>query len=118
MASLCVVLLHSTDEPGLAVSALRTALAAARDGPAALFVAGEGSRLAARGVAEALSGCGRPDLAAWLDEFRGAGGRLLASAECLRERGFGTDLLRAEARVEDDGALGRMAREGWAFVSF
>jgi predicted peroxiredoxin len=118
MASLCVVLLHSTDEPALAVAALRAARAAAAKGPCALYVAAEGSRLAARGVAEALSGCGRPDLAAWLREFLASGGRLLASEACLRERGFAPDLLLPAVSLEDDAALGRLASEGWTFVSF
>jgi hypothetical protein len=118
VASLCVVLLHSTDEPALVVSALRAARGALAHGPCALFAAAEGSRLAARGVAEALSGCGRPDLAGWLREFLGAGGRLLASEACLRERGFAPDLLVPGAVLSDDGTPGRLASEGWTFVSF
>jgi predicted peroxiredoxin len=114
-----VLLLHSTDEPSLAVAAIRVAHGAASAGrPCALFLAAEGSRIAAKGVLEALSGGGRPDLVGLVRQFVADGGKIHVSGEALRERGFAADALLPEASVEPEDGLARLASEGWVFASF
>jgi predicted peroxiredoxin len=116
---LCVVLLHSTDEPDLAVAGLATALAAVRAGrKAAVWMAVEGARLGAKGVAETLSGHGRPDVAAMLAEIASAPGRVLVAGPCFRARGFEPDVLVAGAKIVEPEALSALVEEGWACASF
>jgi predicted peroxiredoxin len=119
MAHLCVLLLRSTDEPERAATALVAAHAAAKSGrPAALYLASEGARLAARGVAETISSAGRPDARAEIDGFLAAKGRLLVSRACWRERGFADDALLPGATLVDPAALSDLAAEGFSFASF
>jgi predicted peroxiredoxin len=119
MSSLCVLLLHSTDEPDLAVAALHAARGAVASGqPGALFLAGEGVRVAAKGVLEALSSGGRPDLADVLRDFLARGGRVHVSEACLRARQFAPDALLPGVVLEPEDGLSRLAAEGWVFASF
>jgi len=119
MARLCVVLLHSTDEPDLAVAGLGAAFAAVAAGkPVALWLASEGVRLGAKGVAETLSGHGRPDVKAWLDAIAAKGGPIVLSKPCFEARGFGIHALVAGARIEGPEALASLVEEGFVPVSF
>jgi predicted peroxiredoxin len=116
---LCVLLLHSTDEPDLAVAGLAAALAGARAGrKVALWLAVEGARLGAQGVAETLSGHGRPDVAAMLKEIASAPGRVLIAAPCWRARGFEDDVLVPGAKVVEPEALSALVEDGFACASF
>jgi hypothetical protein len=117
MPALCVLLLHSTDVPDLAVAAVRAASAAGRG--AGMWLDAEGVRLAAKGVAETLSGAdGRPDVAAMLAGFADAGGRIWVSTPCWRDRGFADDALVRGATLEEPGRLAALAAEGFVFVSY
>ena len=119
MAHLCVVLLHSTDEPDLAVAGLEAAAAAVRSGrKAVLYLAVEGVRMGVKGVAEALSGFGRPDLKAILDGFLAGGGRVMLSEPCFRARGFEKGAVVLGASVVEPEALSALVEEGYATVSF
>jgi predicted peroxiredoxin len=121
MTALAVLLLHSTDEPEVAVAALRAArAAAARPGARrpVLRLDAEGVRLAARGVAEALTGGGRPDCKALLDGFVAAGGRLQVARDAWTDRGYLDDALVPGAEMTGPEGLADLAREGHAFVSF
>ena len=119
MSRLCVLLLHSTDEPDLAATALVAAHAAVATGKAAaVYLAAEGTRMAARGVAETISHGGRPDARALLDGCGAGGGRLLVSAPCWRERGFEADALVPGASLVEPDALAALAAEGYSFASF
>ena len=124
MAALAVLLLRSTDEPDVAVAALRSAHGAAlrpRRGPQpapALLLEAEGARLAAKGVADVLSGGGRPDVRALLEGFQKAGGRVLVSAAAWRERGYQDDALVPGAVLVGAEALADLAAEGLAIASF
>ena len=119
MAHLCVVLLHSTDEPDLAVAGLSAAHAAVSAGrKAALYLAAEGVRVGVRGVAEALSGHGRPDLAGMLGGFVESGGLLLLSGPCFRERGFEPGAVVPGATLVEPEALSALVEEGYAAASF
>lgn len=119
MPHLCVVLLHSTDEPDLAVAGLATALAAVRAGrPAAVWLAVEGSRLGARGVAETLSGHGRPDVAAMLRELASTPGLVRVAGPCFRARGFEPDALVPGAALVEPEALSALVESGFACASF
>jgi hypothetical protein len=116
---LCVHLLHSSDEPDLAAVALEVAHAAAQAGrPSALYLSSEGSRVGARGVAQALSGAGRADLAALLAAFVTRGGRVLVSGPCWRARGFAADALVPGAALVEPEAMSNLAEEGYVFASF
>jgi predicted peroxiredoxin len=116
---LCVVLLHSTDEPDLAVAGLATALAAARAGrKTAVWLAVEGARLGAKGVGETLSGHGRPDVAAILKELALEPGRILVSAPCWQARGFESDVLLPGATLVDPQGLSALVEDGFACASF
>ena len=119
MPHLCVLLLHSSDEPDLAAAAIGAAHATVAAGrPAALYLEAEGTRLGAKGVAEALSRGGRPDLAALLAAFSKAGGRVLVSGPSWRERGFAPDALLPGASIVEREALSTLAAEGFVFASF
>jgi predicted peroxiredoxin len=119
MPRLCVVLLHSTDEPDLAVAGLRCAHAALEAGkPVALWLASEGVRLGVKAVAETLSGHGRPDVAAWVDALLAKGTRVGLSRPCFEARGFAADAVRAGARIEGPESLAAWVEEGWVPVSF
>ena len=119
MPHLCVVLLHSTDEPDLAVAGLATALAAARAGrPVALWLAVEGARLGAKGVAETLSGHGRPDVAAMLREIAATPDRVWVAGPCWRARGFEPGVLLPGARLAEPEALSALVESGFACASF
>jgi hypothetical protein len=117
VAALCVLLLHSTDDPDRAVAGVRAAAAAG--GRAGMWLDAEGVRLAARGVAETLSGAdGRPDVKALLVRFAADGGRIWVSGPCWRERGFEDDVLVDGASVAEPERLAGLAAEGWVFASF
>jgi predicted peroxiredoxin len=119
MPRLCVALLHSTDEPDLAVAGMGAAHAAAEAGkPVALWLAAEGVRLGAKGVAETLSGHGRPDVKAWLTTVIERGGRVLLSRPCFVARGFAEDAIVAGARLAEPVELAALVEEGFVPVSF
>ena len=121
MAALALLLLHSADEPETAVAALRAAqAAAARPGSPrpVLWLDAEGVRLAARGVAEALSGGGRPDCVALLRAFTAGGGRIRVSRDAWRDRHFQDDALVEGAELVGPEGLADLAHDGYAFVSW
>src|SRR5262245_19059165 len=119
MGRLCVVLLHSTDEPDLAVAGLDAARGAAEAGrPVTLWLASEGARIGAKGVARALSGHGRPDLEAWLATIVARGGRVLVSASSWADRGYAPEALIEGGDVVPAAALSSLVAEGWVCASF
>src|SRR5262245_49420768 len=122
MSALAVLLLRSTDEPERAVAALDAARAAAvakgNAKPVVLLLDDEGARLAARGVAEAITGGGRPDARAILSQFVDAGGRLLVSRAAWLARGFSDDALLQGATLVGPESLGALAADGYSIASF
>lgn len=123
--SLCVVLLHSTDEPDRAVAGIDAVRAAALGagvgvplGRPALLLDVEGVRLGARGVAETLSSGGRPDVSAMLASFVRAGGEILVVREAWAERGYLDDVRVPGARLVPRRTLAEMAALSHAFVSY
>ncbi len=122
MSVLAVLLLRSTDEPERAVAALGVAMAAvgARNGKEApvLVLEDEGVRLGAKGVAEAISGGGRPDAKGLLSSFVRGGGRLLVSREAWRQRGYGDDALVEGATLAGPETLAALAAAGFSIASF
>ena len=120
--SLAVLLLHSTDRPERAVAGVRAALAAARADvgptPPALVLDVEGSRLAAKGVAQALSTGGRPNLVEQLAEFARLGGAILAIEEAWRERGFLDDALIPGARLVPAAHLATLVAGNHVIASY
>ena len=119
---LAVLLLHSTDRPERAVAGVRAALATARASvgpiPPALVLDVEGARMAAKGVAQALSTGGRPNLVDQLTEFVRLGGVIFAVEEAWRERGFLDDALMAGAKLVPAGHLAALASAGYAIASY
>lgn len=119
---LAVLLLCSTDDPDRAVRALTCARAAAVHGasprPAVLLLEGEGVRLGAKGVAEAVSGGGRPDAKETLASFVRAGGRVLVAREAWTERGYQDDALVEGAAFAGASALAELAASHYAIASF
>jgi len=122
VSALAVLLLRSTDEPERAVAALEAAAAAARaprDGkPAVLLLEDEGARLGAKGVAETITGGGRPDAKAILSAILVAGGRVLVSEAAWRARGFEAGTLVDGATLVGPEALATLAADGYAIASF
>ena len=121
MAALAVLLVRSTDDPDRAVAAVRAAHAAAAAFPAskpALVLDDEGVRVGAKGVAEVLSGGGRPNVKAMLAAFVAAGGRVLVSRDAWNERGYAADALVDGAALVDADALAQLAASGYAIASF
>jgi uncharacterized protein len=119
---LAVLLLRSTDEPERAVAALSAARAATTLGATAqrpaLVLDDEGVRIAAKGVAEAISGGGRPDAKEILTAFVSAGGRVLASRDAWRGRGYLDDALVEGATLVGAEILAELAAAGYAIASF
>src|SRR5262245_35381514 len=117
MSALCVLVLHSTDDPERAVAGVRAAAGAGRGG--GMWLDAEGVRLAAKGVAETLSGVdGRPDVKAMLAAFARDGGKIWVSAPSWRERGFDAAALVEGAALAEPDRLAALAAEGWVFASF
>lgn len=91
---IAVHLLHASDEPEHAVAALALLRAAAERGGAPRLVLDlEGVRLAAKGVAAALRGDGRPDPATLLAAALAAGARILVVRDAWAARGYADDAL-------------------------
>ena len=111
---LVVLLLHSTDEPDLAVAGLRIAA----HGAAILALDGEGVRLAAQGVAETLSGGPRPDVKTLLGAVPRTNGEILVQRDAWRERGYQDSALVAGAMLVGAETWARLAREGVTFVTY
>lgn len=123
--ALCVVLLHSTDEPDRAVAGIDAARAAAMGagtgfplGKPALFLDVEGVRLGAKGVTETLSSGGRPDVTEMLASFHRAGGEILVVREAWAERGYLDDALVPGARLVPRRTLAEMASVSHVFVTY
>lgn len=123
---LAVLLLHSTDEPDLAVAGVRAAHAAAgadvdsfrlRRKPV-LVLDAEGARIAARGVLGALSTGGRPNLIALVTEFLAREGAILVLEPAWRDRGFDDDVLIDGAALAPAGTLARLAAANYAIASY
>ncbi|MCC7139868.1 MAG: DsrE family protein [Planctomycetes bacterium] len=119
---LAVLLLCSTDDPDRAAAALLAARAAAVFGatprPAVLLLESEGVRLGAKGVAEAISGGGRPDAKDALASFVRAGGRVLVARAAWAERGYQDDALVEGASLCGPSALAELAASHYAIASF
>ncbi len=119
---LAVLLLHSTDRPERAVAGVRAALAAARanvtSAAPALVLDVEGARMAAKGVAQALSSGGRPNLVEQLAEFVRLGGTVSAVEDAWRERGFLDDALIAGAHLVPASHVATLAAAGYAIASY
>jgi len=123
--ALCVVLLHSTDEPDRAVAGIDAIRAAAMGagsgvplGRPALFLDVEGVRLGAKGVAETLSSGGRPDVTAMLASFLRGQGEVLVVREAWAERGYLDDALVPGARLVPRRTLAEMAAVSHVFVTY
>ncbi len=121
--ALCVVLLHSTDEPDRAVAGIDAARAAAMGagevaGRPTLFLDVEGVRLGAKGVTETLSSGGRPDVTAMLASFHRAGGETLVTREAWAERGYLDDALVPGARLVPRRTLAELAGTSHVFVTY
>ncbi len=123
--ALCVVLLHSTDEPDRAVAGIDVARAAAlgagagvAPGKPALLLDVEGVRLGAKGVTQTLSSAGRPDVTEMLASFHRAGGEILVVREAWTERGYLDDALVTGARLVARRTLAEMAAQSHVFVTY
>jgi predicted peroxiredoxin len=120
---LAVHLLHSSDEPDRVVAALRVVRAAAIGaaptvGAPALVLDLEGVRLAAKGVAAALNGDGRPDVKALLESAVRAGAKVFVDLEAWRARGYLDDALVEGASLADAGMVANLVATGHVFVGY
>jgi predicted peroxiredoxin len=120
---LAVHLLHSSDEPDRVVAALRVLRAAALGAAApvggpALVLDLEGVRLAAKGVASALAGDGRPDVKELLASALRAGAKVFVGADAWRARGYADDALLEGASLADAGTVANLVATGYVFVGY
>jgi predicted peroxiredoxin len=113
MASLLVVLPHSTDDPDRTQGALETALACVRAGhDVDLWLAGEGVRLGVKAVAETLKRPASPTTLECLEALVAAGTRLHCSRSCFERRGFEAGALRPGAQLAEASILAELVAKG------
>ena len=119
MNGLVVNLTHSVDDVDRTSVAMVVAGAAAASAQeTTVFLSSEGTRLAAKGVAETLHEEGFAPLADLVTGFVGAGGRFLVCSPCAKKRGIGADDLIEGASIVGGATLVALLADGAASLSF
>lgn len=119
MPQLLYIVSHSTADPARAVTALATAAAAldAEGAEVAVWLSGEGARLAVEGVADMLTVAGLPTAAESIARLVERGAPLYCSASCFERLGFEADALTPGAEVVPPHRLAALVGEGWTPVT-
>ena len=119
MNGLVVNLTHSVDDVDRTSVAMVVAGAAvASDQTTTVFLSSEGTRLAARGVAQTLHEEGFAPLSDLVSSFVAAGGTFLVCSPCAKKRGIGPDDLIEGASIVGGASLVALLADGASSLSF
>jgi len=119
MNGLVINLTHSVDDVDrTSVAMVVAGASAASDQKTTVFLSSEGTRLAAKGVAETLHEDGFAPLGELVTGFVGAGGTFLVCSPCAKKRGIGEDDLIEGASIVGGATLVALLADGAASLSF
>ena len=119
MNGLVINLTHSIDDPDRTSVAMVVAGASvASDQETTVFLSSEGTRLAAKGVADDLHEEGFAPMAELVSAYVSAGGTFLVCSPCAKKRGIGEDDLIEGASVVGGATLVALLADGAASLSF
>lgn len=119
MNGLVINLTHSTDDVDRASVAIVVAGASvASSQQTTVFLSSEGTRLAAKGVAETLHEEGFAPMSELVDSYVEAGGTFLVCSPCAKKRGIGEDDLIEGASIVGGATLVALLADGAASLSF
>lgn len=119
MNGLVVNLTRCVDDPDRASVAMVVAGASvASDQRTTVFLSSEGTRLAARGVADDVHEEGFAPMSELVSSFVSAGGVFLVCSPCAKKRGIGEDDLIEGASIVGGATLVALLADGAASLSF
>ena len=119
MNGLVINLTHSIDDPDrTSVAMVVAGASAASDQTTTVFWASEGTRLAAKGVAEGIHEDGFAEVGELVSTFVEAGGTFLVCSPCAKKRGIGEEDLIAGASIVGGATLVALLADGAASLSF
>ncbi|MGA8208846.1 MAG: DsrE family protein [Nocardioidaceae bacterium] len=119
MNGLVINLTRSVDDPDRSSVAMVVAGASvASEQVTTVFLSSEGTRLAAKGVAEELHEEGFAPMAELVSSFVEAGGRFLVCSPCAKKRGIGEDDLIEGASIVGGASLVALLADGASSLSF
>jgi len=119
MNGLVINLTHSLDDPDRTSVAMVVAGASvASEQSTTVFLSSEGTRLAARGVADELHEEGFAPMGELVSTFAAAGGKFLVCSPCAKKRGIGPDDLIEGATIVGGATLVALLADGAASLSF
>ncbi len=119
MNGLVINLTHSIDDPDrTSVAMVVAGASAASDQTTTVFLSSEGTRLAAKGVAEGIHEDGFAEVGELVSTFVEAGGTFLVCSPCAKKRGIGEEDLIAGASIVGGATLVALLADGAASLSF
>ncbi len=119
MNGLVVNLTHSVDDPDRCSVAMVVAGASvASEQKTTVFLSSEGTRLAAKGVADELQEDGFAPMSQLVSTFVEAGGTFLVCSPCAKKRGITQDDLIPGASIVGGATLVALLADGAASLSF
>lgn len=119
MNGLVINLTHSIDDLDRSSVAMVVAGASvASDQETTVFLSSEGTRLAAKGVADDLHEDGFAPMRELVSSFVSAGGSFLVCSPCAKKRGIGEDQLIEGATIVGGATLVALLADGAASLSF
>lgn len=119
MSGIVINLTHSVDDPdrtSVAMVVAGASAASAQD--TTVFLSSEGTRLAAKGVAETLHEEGFAPLSELVSGYVEAGGTILVCSPCAKKRGIGEDDLIEGATIVGGASLVKLLADGASSLSF
>jgi len=119
MNGLVINLTRSVDDPDRSSVAMVVAGASvASDQKTTVFLSSEGTRLAAKGVAQDLHEDGFAPMGELVSTFVAAGGTFLVCSPCAKKRGIGEDDLIEGASIVGGATLVALLADGAESLSF
>ncbi len=119
MNGLVINLTRSVDDPDRSSVAMVVAGASvASDQPTTVFLSSEGTRLAAKGVADELHEDGFAPMSELVSSYVAAGGKFLVCSPCAKKRGIGEDELIDGASIVGGATLVALLADGASSLSF
>lgn len=119
MNGLVISLTHSIDDPDRASVAMVVAGASvASDQTTTVFLSSEGTRLAAKGIAEDIHEEGFAPMGDLVSSFVAAGGTFLVCSPCAKKRGIGEGDVSDGASIVGGATLVALLADGAASLSF
>lgn len=119
MNGLVINLTRSVDDPDRTSVAMVVAGASvASDQQTTVFLSSEGTRLAAKGVADDLHEDGFASMSELVSTFVEAGGTFLVCSPCAKKRGIGEDDLIEGASIVGGASLVALLADGAESLSF